>query len=47
MTASAWMMMLATWSVVIFFTARFFMKVLRQSSKHVAAEQDEKKAVPN
>ena len=29
MTATAWVMLLATWTVVTFFTARFFLKVLR------------------
>lgn len=29
MTRSAWLMLGITWSVVIFFTARFFLKVLR------------------
>ena len=29
MTGSAWLMLGITWSVVIFFTARFFLKVLR------------------
>lgn len=29
MTGSAWVMLVVTWTVVIFFTARFFFKVLR------------------
>jgi hypothetical protein len=29
MTGTAWLMLGVTWSVVIFFTARFFLKVLR------------------
>jgi hypothetical protein len=29
MTGSAWLMLGVTWSVVIFFTAKFFLKVLR------------------
>lgn len=29
MTASAWMMLVGTWAVVIFFTARFFLAVVR------------------
>ncbi len=29
MTAAAWTMMLITWAVIIFFTGRFFMKVVR------------------
>ncbi len=29
MTTSAWIMLIATWGVVIFFTARFFLMVLR------------------
>jgi len=28
MTTGAWLMLVATWSVVVFFTARFFWKVL-------------------
>jgi hypothetical protein len=28
MTTGAWLMLLATWTVVILFTARFFWKVL-------------------
>jgi hypothetical protein len=28
MTRAAWIMMLATWSVIVFFTVRFFWKVL-------------------
>ncbi len=29
MTGAAWTMLIATWSVVIFFTARFFIKVIK------------------
>jgi hypothetical protein len=29
MTGTAWLMLGLTWSVVIFFTAKFFLKVLR------------------
>jgi hypothetical protein len=29
MTGTAWLMLGVTWSVVIFFTAKFFLKVLR------------------
>lgn len=29
MTGSAWLMLGVTWGVVIFFTVRFFLKVLR------------------
>lgn len=29
MSGSAWLMLGITWSVVIFFTAKFFLKVLR------------------
>ena len=29
MTAAAWTMMLITWAVIIFFTGRFFIKVVR------------------
>jgi hypothetical protein len=33
MTAGAWIMMLATWAVIIFFTARFFVMVLWSSGQ--------------
>ncbi len=33
MTGSAWLMLGVTWSVVIFFTAKFFLKVLRTPPK--------------
>lgn len=29
MTRSAWLMLLVTWSVVIYFTVRFFVKVVK------------------
>ena len=29
MTGAAWAMMLVTWAVIIFFTAKFFIKVVR------------------
>ena len=29
MTREAWIMMLSTWAVVIYFTARFFLKVMK------------------
>ncbi len=29
MTTSAWIMMLTTWAVVIFFVVKFFIKVIR------------------
>lgn len=29
MTAAAWTMMLVTWAVIIFFTAKFFLSVVR------------------
>ena len=29
MTRNAWLMLIVTWSVVIFFTARFFIAVVR------------------
>ena len=29
MTGPAWAMLAVTWTVIIFFTARFFLKVLR------------------
>lgn len=32
MSASAWLMLGVTWSVVLFFSLRFFLKVLRQPS---------------
>jgi hypothetical protein len=33
MTRSAWIMLIATWSVVIFFTAKFFLSVVRTPPK--------------
>jgi hypothetical protein len=33
MTASAWIMMLTTFSIVTFFTARFFLRILRLPAK--------------
>ena len=33
MTASAWVMLVATWSVIVFFTAKFFLAVLRTPPK--------------
>jgi hypothetical protein len=33
MTGTAWLMLGVTWSVVIFFTAKFFLKVLRTPPK--------------
>ena len=33
MTRNAWLMLIGTWGVVIFFTARFFLKVLRTPPK--------------
>ena len=29
MTSAAWAMLVVTWSVIVFFTVRFFLKVLR------------------
>lgn len=29
MTTAAWLMLAATWAVIIFFTGKFFLKVLR------------------
>jgi hypothetical protein len=29
MTTEAWLMLVTTWSVIIFFTAKFFLQVLR------------------
>ncbi len=29
MTPAAWTMLVVTWSVILFFTVRFFLKVLR------------------
>lgn len=34
MTISAWIMMLITWGVITFFTARFFLMVLRKQGAH-------------
>jgi hypothetical protein len=33
MTGAAWTMMLITWAVIIFFTAKFFIKVVRTPSR--------------
>lgn len=33
MTTTAWLMMLVTWSVIIGFTAKFFLRVVRTSQK--------------
>lgn len=33
MTRNAWLMLIVTWGVVIYFTARFFLKVLRTPPK--------------
>jgi len=33
MTGSAWIMLAVTWSVVAFFTARFFLRVLRTPTR--------------
>lgn len=33
MTASAWWMLGVTWTVVIFFTAKFFIKVVKNPGK--------------
>jgi hypothetical protein len=32
MTSSAWIMLAVTWSVIVFFTAKFFLKILRSPS---------------
>lgn len=29
MTGTAWLMLIVTWTVIFFFTGRFFLKVLR------------------
>jgi hypothetical protein len=29
MTMQAWLMLIGTWTVIIFFTGRFFLKVLK------------------
>jgi len=29
MTGSAWLMLIGTWTVIVFFTVRFFLKVVR------------------
>lgn len=33
MTGSAWIMLVVTWSVIVFFAGRFFFKVLRTPSR--------------
>lgn len=33
MTTSAWLMLAATWSVIIGFTAKFFLRVLKAQSQ--------------
>lgn len=33
MNGTAWTMMLVTWAVILFFTAKFFIKVLRTPPK--------------
>jgi len=33
MTRAAWIMMLITWAVIIYFTARFFLMVLTKSDE--------------
>lgn len=38
MTTSAWGMLVATWSVILFFTGRFFFKVL---TTPIAPEREE------
>jgi hypothetical protein len=41
MTTSAWVMLTATWSVVTYFTVRFFIAVLRTPMKPGAGGSDE------
>jgi hypothetical protein len=49
MTQTAWVMMLASWAVILFFTTRFFVKVLRtpphpedgESSGYESTDQDQ------
>ncbi len=36
MTTAAWVMMLTTWAVIIYFTGRFFWKVLTTPSREDA-----------
>ena len=43
MTAAAWTMLGVTWSVILFFTVRFFVKVLRNPTP---PETDEGPDVP-
>jgi hypothetical protein len=33
MTRNAWLMLIVTWGVVIYFTARFFLRVLKTPPK--------------
>lgn len=33
MTASAWWMLILTWTVIIFFTGKFFIKVVKNPGK--------------
>ena len=32
MTTAAWIMMISTWSVILFFTVRYFLLVLKKSA---------------
>jgi|CXWL01.1.fsa_nt_gi hypothetical protein len=36
MTNAAWMMLVVTWSVIVYFCGRFFIKVLRTPTLHRA-----------
>jgi hypothetical protein len=42
MTAQAWLMLVVTWAIIIFFTVRFFLKVLMTppSPEHEAQARD-------
>jgi hypothetical protein len=41
MTTSAWVMLTVTWSVVAFFTARFFLVILRTPMKRDATDGED------
>jgi|WetSurMetagenome_2_1015567.scaffolds.fasta_scaffold102863_2 hypothetical protein len=46
MTKSAWVMLVAVWSIVIYFTVKFFWMVLRSSPPSGAAPLEGDSAVP-
>lgn len=41
MTVAAWLMLGATWSVIVFFTGRFFLAVLRTPARKSPAGDSE------